>query len=311
MTLSIPSLALLASLAGALSCGGLVVAYRGWRPPPPRIGPRRRSPVRAAVGWVGGADTSARDRAARQLHMALAAVLAAAVWLITSTPAMGLIAAVAALGLPRVLTVGGGSKARIAKLDAMGSWIRSLATRISAGAGLEQALGDSLQDARDPIAAEVRTLSAQLQAGLPVEAALQEFADGLADDIGDFLSIALMLSAITRGSGLRESLERLAGSVDKLVADRRVIEAERTRPRVTARLVTLISVGAFAAMQANGAFMAPYRSPVGQLVLLGIATAFGGCLVWMAALTKGKPGPRMLGEQSSIAPSLENFGRQT
>ncbi len=311
MTFSISTLALLATVAGALGCAGVIVAIRGLRPAPVPPGPTRPSAVRATLGWLFGIGVSARERAVRQLHLTLSGITAAAVWLITSIPATGIIAGAAVLGLPKVITVGGAGKARIARLDALASWTRSLATRISAGSGLEQALIESSQDAADSIAVEVRALSARMQAGQPAQVALRQFADELGDGVADFLAIALMRSAVTRGSGLRASLERLAGSVDKLVSDQRAVEADRARPRVTARLVTLITVGAFAVLQANTQFMAPYHTFVGQLVLMGIAAAFGGCLLWMAALTRGRPEPRMLGESAAVAPSLQNFGRVT
>lgn len=311
MTFSISTLALLAALAGATSAGGIIVTVRGFRPPPPPTGPRRPSVLTRAVRWLSGADATSRERAVRQLHLTLSGLLAFGVWLLTSIPAMGLVAGAAGLGLPAVLTVGGSGKARIARLDAMASWTRSLATRISAGAGLEQALIESREDAPDAIAVEVTSLSAQVQSGQPLDVALIQFADDMSDGIADFLAIALMRSAVTRGSGLRSSLERLAGTVDKLVADRRTIEAERARPRTTARLVTIISVGAFAALQANSEFMKPYHTIVGQLVLMAICAAFGGCLVWMSALTRNKPEPRMLGEAASATPGLKNFGRAT
>lgn len=308
MTFPVSTLALLAAVAGAVGCAGVIVAIRGLRPAPVPAGPTRPSAVSSALRWLFGIGVSTRERTVRHLHMTLAGATAAAVWLITTVPATGIIAGAAVLGLPKVITVGGAGKARIARLDALASWTRSLATRISAGSGLEQALIESAQDAADPIAAEVRALSARMQAGQPAEIALRQFADEMADGVADFLAIALMRSTVTRGSGLRASLERLAGSVDKLVSDQRAVEADRARPRVTARLVTLITVGAFGVLQANTQFMAPYHTLVGQLVLLGIATAFGGCLLWMAALTRGRPEPRMLGEKAAVAPTLQNFG---
>lgn len=309
MTFSISTLSLLAALAGAASAAGVIVIVRGFQPAPPPARPRRPSALTRMLRWVTGTGATSRERAVRQVHLSLAGLLAFGVWLLTSIPAMGLAAGAAGLGLPAVLTVGGSGKARIARLDALASWTRSLATRISAGSSMEQALVESRDDAPDAIAVEVTSLSAQIASGQSAEVALQRFADDMGDGISDFLAMALMRSAVTRGSGLRASLERLAGTVDKLVADRRTIEAERARPRTTARLVTLIAVGAFAALQANGEFMKPYHSVVGQVVLLVICSAFGGCLVWMTALTRNKPEPRMLGEAASATPGLKNFGR--
>ena len=91
-------------------------------------------------------------------------------------------------------------------------------------------------------------------------------------------------------------LTAVAGSVGDEVAARRRIEAERARPRSTARLVTLITLGVAGVLMLNGTYLAPYRDGLGQLVLLLIAGAFTGCLLWMRALTLTPPAPRFLTE---------------
>jgi hypothetical protein len=46
----------------------------------------------------------------------------------------------------------------------------------------------------------------------------------------------------------------------------------------------------------NGKDLAPYSGVLGQLVLLVIAAAFTGCLLWIRALTLAPPAPRFLTE---------------
>jgi Flp pilus assembly protein TadB len=309
--LGAPALSLLSAAFGLIAGVGLLTAIVGTRPAPAQAGPKRIGPVRAALRWLTGTGASVRERTARHLQLTVAGVAAAAAWLITAIPAMGLLAAAAVLGLPAVFTVGGSGKARIARLDALASWTRSLATRITSGVSLEQALIASPRDAAAPIAAEVATLAARLSAGQPAPVALRGFADCLADGTADFVAVALSRAAERRGPGLSRSLERLSDAVDRQVSMWRQVEAERARPRVTARLVTGITLTAFVAMQANTAFMRPYRTAIGQLVLLAVAAGFGGCLAWMAALTRGKPEPRILGETAETAPSLQLFGRSS
>ena len=66
-------------------------------------------------------------------------------------------------------------------------------------------------------------------------------------------------------------LTAVAGSVGDEVAVRRKVEAERARPRSTARLVTLITLGAAGVLMLNGTYLAPYGDGLGQLVLAAIA----------------------------------------
>jgi len=82
------------------------------------------------------------------------------------------------------------------------------------------------------------------------------------------------------------------------VAMRRRVEAERAKPRTTARAVTLITLGVVALGALNRTYLAPYGTPLGQLVLLGVTGMFVGPLAWMRALTLSAPQPRLLARTS-------------
>ena len=62
---------------------------------------------------------------------------------------------------------------------------------------------------------------------------------------------------------------------------RRKVEAERAKPRATARAVTLITLGVVLVGALNGTYLAPYGTPLGQLVLAvitpGSSVRWGGC----------------------------------
>ena len=68
------------------------------------------------------------------------------------------------------------------------------------------------------------------------------FADDLDDATGDLVAANLILGARRRGAGLASVLESLAESVADDVRARRAIEADRAKPRTTARWVTIITV---------------------------------------------------------------------
>ena len=74
---------------------------------------------------------------------------------------------------------------------------------------------------------------------------------------------------------------------------RRQVEAERAKPRTTARAVTLITLGVVAFGALNGTYLAPYTTPLGQLVLTVITLGFAAALGWMRAITLSTPDPRL------------------
>ena len=93
---------------------------------------------------------------------------------------------------------------------------------------------------------EVSALAARLAARWPTETALRAFADDLDDATGDLVVATLILGARRRGPGLARVLTAVADSVAEEVAMRRKVEAERAKPRTTARAVTLITLGVVA-----------------------------------------------------------------
>ena len=74
---------------------------------------------------------------------------------------------------------------------------------------------------------------------------------------------------------------------------RRKVEAERAKPRTTARAVTLITLGVVGVGALNGAYLAPLRHRTGA-ARAGRASrsAFVACLAWMRAMTR-PPEPRL------------------
>lgn len=214
-------------------------------------------------------------------------------WQITGWVLALVVAPVAVLGLPALLS-GSDVQSQIAKLEAMAEWTRSLAGVLTVGIGLEQALAISLRSAPAPIEPEVRRLTSRLRARWRTEDALRAFADELNDATGDLIAMNLVLAARKRGTGLASVLEALAESVEEDVRARRQIEADRAKPRATARWVTAISVTVFALLSLTSSYNTSYRSPIGQVVLVVLLSAYVATLVWLKKMAAGKPWPRLL-----------------
>jgi Flp pilus assembly protein TadB len=273
-------IALVPAAAGALIVAGIIGLVVGLKPAPVRPSrsrPVRRKPMSAAtkrlllVGVVGGCIA----------------------WLVTGW-ALALIAVpLACVGVPMLLS-NSGAAARIDRLEAMEEWTRSLSGVLTVGIGLEQALVATERSTPTSIRPEVQRLVARLRSRWNTEEAIRAFADELDDATGDLVAANLILAARRRGAGLAQVLESLAESVSADVRARRQIEADRAKPRATARWVTIISVGVLVILAISGTYVEPYRSPLGQVILVTLLTAYVATLVWMKRMAIGKPLARFL-----------------
>ena len=271
----------LAGAAGALIIAGALVAAAGLRRAEPAPRPPRRTHQPTGGWW-------------ERWRWVLAGGLGVAVWALTGWPVAGLIVASAVVGLPFLLGSAKAAARAIDRVEAIEEWTRRLADVLATGVGLEQGLTASAATCPPPLRAEVAALVARLAARWPTEQALRAFADDLDDAAGDFVVATLLLASRRRGPGLAGVLTAAAGSVADEVATRRRVEAERAKPRSTARIVTLITLGVAGVLMLNGTYLAPYGDGLGQLVLALIAAAFTGCLLWIRSLTLAAPAPRFL-----------------
>ncbi|MFD1826774.1 type II secretion system F family protein [Mumia zhuanghuii] len=277
--------ALVPAVAGALVIGGLIALLLGLRPSPAVDRPSRLRRFRGL---------SRRTRL-----LAIAGVGSGAVALLVTGWVLALVVVpVAFVGLPVLLSSSAAAE-RIERLEAMEEWTRSLAGVLTVGVGLEQALVATLRSTPTAIAPEVTRLVARLRARWVTEDALRAFADELDDATGDLVAANLILGARRRGAGLASVLDGLAESVAADVRARRQVEADRAKPRATARWVTLISVGVLVVLATSGTYVEPYRSPFGQVILVALLSAYVATLVWMKRMALGRAMPRFLSTASS------------
>jgi len=278
--------ALLPAVFGALTVLGIIGAGLALRPytPAPKA-PRVPSPLQRRLTGL-----SPRSRVALAVSLGVGVLLA----LLTGWLAAVVILPAAALGLPYLLSAPP-AEARIRRVEAMEEWTRSLAGVLGAGVGIEQALTATLRSTPEPIKPEVTALVARLRARWDTEVALRAFADDLDDVTGDLVAANLILAARRRNRSLASVLQGVAESVAEDVASRRRVEAGRAKPRGSARLVTAFSLVVLLILAFTGDYIAPYRTPVGQIVLVFLLVAYAAGLLWMRKMAEGKPLPRFLG----------------
>jgi Flp pilus assembly protein TadB len=199
----------------------------------------------------------------------------------------------AAIGLPYLFDTRTEARQQ-ARIEAMGKWVSALSGSIGAGASLEQALRSSLRSTAPEIRPEVQLLNARITSRTSTVEALRAFADDLNDPIGDKIVCTLMLGADRRGAALSGVLSDLAASLDEDLAARRSVVASRSSARSSARGVTGIMVFAVAALFLMGDYAAPYRSPLGQILLSVQLLIYAAGLIWMKRLAAVKRPPRFL-----------------
>lgn len=282
---------LVGGLAGACVTLGVILFVEGMRKRPPR--PKK-------VKVAAGERDSWWDKLPRRTQqiVVIGLVGGVVVALLTGWWIAIVVFPLAVIGLPWLLSAGDASS-RIERLEAMEEWARSLAGVLTVGVGLEQAIVATLRSAPKEIQPEVNLLAARLRARWPTQDALRAFADDLDDTTGDLLVANLLLGAERRGAGLASVLESVAVAVGEDVRARRMIEADRAKPRATARWVTIITMSVLAFFFLATDFVEPYKSGVGQVILAVLLAAYVGALVWMKSMAKGKKLPRFIGTEAA------------
>ncbi len=265
---------------GALLCGALVggaimlliVAIRGTEPKDEtpslfrnRSVEARKNLVRLGAGFAVGLI-----------------VLVVTRWLVLAV-ALGLLAAMA----DRFFGGTGEERRAIDRLDALATWTEALRDTIAGAVGLEQAIPATAVNAAPAIKPSLNLLVDRLRIREPLPSALMRFADDLDDPSADLIVAALVLNARLRGPGLREVLSALADSAREELDVRRKVAAERRSTRRSVQVVVAITLLMAAGLVLfNSAYMAPYTSFVGQVVLAVVIGLYALGLLWLRRLAK-------------------------
>jgi Flp pilus assembly protein TadB len=258
----------------------LTATLRGWRPHTRRSGESARR---------------ARQHAGARGRILPALLAAATVAAITRWPIMVAAVAVLVWAWPSMVGAGPASTRQIARLEAIAVWAESLRDTIAGSIGLEEAIRNSADAAPPAIKEPLGRLSSALTVHIPLPEALADFADDFDDESVDLVAAALTLNARLRGPGLVATLSALATSVREELDMRRRIEQDRRTLRRSARIImgTAIGFAAFVAVFSR-AYLAPYDTIAGQVVLALVIGVFVAGLVWMRRLAEPRRHERFL-----------------
>jgi Flp pilus assembly protein TadB len=274
----------LAALTGAGTGLGLVLILAGWR------GVELPAARRRAL---------TRVRTDRLVVRAATAVGAGVlVGAVTSWPVAALLAALAAAGLPRLLSGRAERAATIARVEALAGWAEMLRDTMAGAAGLEQAIQASAPIAPTAIREPVVRLAARLERDQIVPA-LRGFADELADPTADLIVAALILASEHQARRLGDLLGTLATAARDQASMRLRVEAGRARTRTSVKVI----VGAATALAVglavlNRGYLTPYDTPLGQLVLAAVGALFTAAFAWLSRMT------RPTAPERTLAPSV-------
>ncbi len=228
--------------------------------------------------------------------LVLAAAVGAACAFATGWPAAGLIGALAAYGLPRLLRQTSGAQS-IATIEAIATWTEMLQGTLAASSGLGQAITATAELSPMPIRSATERLAAQIQAGIEPRVALLRFADDVGDPCADRVVCSLLLAFSSRAQRLGDLLSALAESTREEVGLRLRVETSRASVRSGVRTVVVFSV-TFAAGLALLArsYLAPFDSATGQIVLMVVGGLYAAGLTLMVALARPPAAIRLLGK---------------
>jgi Flp pilus assembly protein TadB len=291
-------LELLAIMAGALAGAGLFLfaaAVRGLPPKPPRSGPSRLERTVRDLFSVRGA---------------VAVIVGIAVLLVTRWVVAGLGMAMLAYSW-RGLSGAGSERRAMSRLEGLATWTESLRDTIAGAVGLEQAIPASTRVADASIREPLARLVDRLHTRVPMHAALRRFAEDLDDPSADMIIAALIINSRLRGPGLRDLLGALADSVREELDMRRKINSSRRSTRRSVQIVIAVSVlMAVGLAILDHAFLAPYDSVFGQLVLAIIVTIYALGIIWLRKLARFDMPQRLLGAASTVPGTVPPQGAQ-
>lgn len=176
------------------------------------------------------------------------------------------------------------------------AWTRSLSGLIQTGRNLPTVLNISHTSASGGMKEPMRRFVARTSGGWSTEKALRALAADLDDSTADLVVMNLISASRTTGDGLREALDGLAALVADEVQTRRKISAERSKPRLNARIVFYITVLMMLAIPFIPLFSKGYQTPLGQIAFMVIAVVIGAIVARMQWIVRTVHPPRILEE---------------
>lgn len=243
---------------------------------------------------LGGAPRVPRPAGSWARRVLAPLAVGLVVGLVTRWPVAALLGALGAYGVPSLLGQTAW-KSATARVEGVAAWTELLRDTLASSAGLSQAIVATAPVAPRSIREAVQRLAARLSSGVPMASALRRLGEEIDDESADLVVCALVLASEARAQRLGELLGDLAQSAREQAAMRLRVEASRASTRSGVRTVLVFSLS-FAALLAVVAhsYLAPFGTPLGQVVLAGVGLAYAAGLVLMVRMAAPPPVFRLL-----------------
>ena len=173
-------------------------------------------------------------------------------------------------------------------MRALERWVRLVSGSASTGKSVIDAIRATRRQAPALLVEPLTRMVARLDSRWDTRASLQGLADDLDSADADQVIAAIMMASERGGTGATSTRDALAASLQERIRAARGVQAERAKPRVVVRQVSIIIAVVLAGALALGReYLAPYRTGVGQVLLCCYAGLY---LVGLVALSqRSKP----------------------
>lgn len=244
-------------------------------------------------------------------RLAVAATVAVLVGAGTGWPVGGVLAAVLAWWLPRLIGPDREYAAKVARIEAIATWTESLRDTLSAAAGLEQTMVATARRAPAAIRDEIGRLVTRLDRGVRLPDALTAFADDLDDPTGDLVVAALVMAAERNARELADLLGLLATTARDQASLRLRVAAGRARVQTSVRVIVVVTLSMAVGLAVlNAGYLAPYDGPLGQLMLLAVGGLFAASFAWLRRMAVIAEAPRVLTGLAALTGHGAKVGRR-
>ena len=261
---------------------GVWLIADGWRVKPLELTDPTPVPLTSKEG------PQVRDRVIR------AALVAVGILVVSRWPTAAIAGGLLGWFSPELFASRAGRDQALARTEAIASWTEMLRDTISAAHGLEAAIATTAPVAPVPIRPEIERLAHSLRRSSLTEA-LRQLAVDLAHPISDLVVASLSAAANGAVKDLAELLGLLADSARDEAAMQMRVEASRARMRTAVRVITSVTiVTAVGLVALNPTYVEVYSTAVGQVVLAGIACAWGTALWWLSSMGRFRQPERFL-----------------
>jgi tight adherence protein B len=282
----------MSALTGIALGAGLLLVIVGLFVEPPEKRPRQNSVALRRVLTLAGLNAGGPLHRFRWMLLG-GAVVGLVIGLFSGWYALAIAIPVASVALPTLLLKESRSQDAGRATD-LTTWVRALSGNLVGGqAGLEVAIRSTYRGAPDALKPSLAMLIARLDAAQPIKASLRAWADEVDDYSADLVAAVLILESDRRSGGVSDALAELARSLADQARALQEVENERAGARTSVRLVTIVTIFVLAGASLTG-YMAPYGTPLGQIMFLVLFVAFLGTLALMRYVGQGKPIPRFL-----------------